>query len=60
MLSGDKPANTEQRNFVKGCIYSPPNALEEVRGFYEDITTSLIEKYKRKLGNSYQLDVVKE
>lgn len=60
MLSGDKPANTEQRNFVKGCLYKPENALDEVRSFYEKTTTDLIRKYSRKLGNSYQLDVVKE
>jgi hypothetical protein len=60
MLSGDSTANGQQREFVKGCLYKPENALDEVRKFYEAITLSLIRQYSRKLGGSYQVDVVRE
>jgi hypothetical protein len=60
MLSGDSKANSQQRAFVKGCLYRPENALNEVRKFYEATTLSLIHQYSRKLGGSYQVDVVRE
>jgi hypothetical protein len=60
MLSGDSTANGQQREFVKGCLYKPENALDEARKFYEAITLNLIRKYSRKLGDSYQVDVVRE
>ncbi|KAG0652625.1 9,12-octadecadienoate 8-hydroperoxide 8R-isomerase [Hyphodiscus hymeniophilus] len=60
MLSGDSAANGQQRNFVKGCLFKPQNALDEVRKFYEAITTSLVRRYSRKIGDSYQIDVVRE
>jgi hypothetical protein len=60
MLSGDTPADTEQRNFVKGCLYSPEKGLEEVRQFYESITAKLIRRNSRNIGESYQVDIVKE
>ncbi|CAH0021704.1 unnamed protein product [Clonostachys rhizophaga] len=60
MLSGDTPADTEQRNFVKGCLYSPEKGLEEVRQFYESITAKLIRRNSRNIGESYQVDIVKD
>lgn len=60
MLSGDAPANTQQRIFVRECLYKPENALQEVRQFYESTTTSFIHQYARRLGGSYQVDVVAE
>ena len=60
MLSGDKPANAEQKKFVGNAIYSPHQGLEEVRQFYESLTTSLVHQKSHKLGESYQLDFVKE
>jgi hypothetical protein len=60
MLSGDSVANAKQREFVKGCLFKPQNALDEVRKFYEAITLSLIRRYSRKIGKSYQVDIVRE
>ncbi|RFU32995.1 hypothetical protein B7463_g3353, partial [Scytalidium lignicola] len=59
MLSGDAPANTEQRDFVRQCLYSPQNGLEEVRQFYETITAKLFRQHSRKIGESYQVDIVR-
>lgn len=60
MLSGDSAANGQQREFVKGCLFKPKNALDEVRKFYEAITLSLIRRYSRRIGGSYQVDVVRD
>ncbi|KAH7009651.1 heme peroxidase family protein [Ilyonectria destructans] len=60
MLSGEAPANTEQRNFVQKCLYSPENGLEEVRQFYEAITAKLLRQHSRKIGESYQVDIVRD
>ncbi|KAI9928451.1 hypothetical protein MW887_002496 [Aspergillus wentii] len=60
MLSGDTPDDAAQRIFVKECLYRPHDALDQVRRFYEATTTDLIKKHSRKLGNSYQVDFVKE
>ncbi|EKG17339.1 Cytochrome P450 [Macrophomina phaseolina MS6] len=60
MLSGDKPSNTKQRNEVQEAMYRPKDSLEEVRKFYETVTRDLIRKNKRKLGSSYQIDIVQD
>ena len=60
MLSGDALANAEQRQFVKQCLYSPEKGLEEVRQFYESITATLLRQHARKIGESYQVDIVRE
>lgn len=60
MLSGDLPANAEQKVFVKNAVYSPQNGLDEIRRYYEEITTKLIHENSRTLGNFIQLDVVRE
>ncbi|KAF7594156.1 hypothetical protein BBP40_010005 [Aspergillus hancockii] len=60
MLSGDSSANAEQRAFVKDCLYKPTNGLEEVRQFYENVTLELLRQYSRKLGSSYQVDIVRD
>lgn len=60
MLSGDSIADANQRLFVDKCLYTPKDALDEVRRFYEDATSSLLQKYSRKLGPYYQVDVVRE
>ncbi|SCO78474.1 related to Psi-producing oxygenase A [Fusarium oxysporum] len=60
MLSRDTPANTEQRGFVKQCLYSPEGGLEEVRHFYESITAELFRQHSRKVGESYQVDIVRD
>lgn len=60
MLSGDKPANAKQRNEIQDTMYRQNDTLEEVREFYETITTDLIRKSRRKLGQGYQIDIVKD
>lgn len=60
MLSGDQPVNTEQRRAVQEAMYQPKDTLEDVQNFYEKITTDLIMKKRRKLGDAYQIDIVQE
>lgn len=60
MLSGDSPANAQQRTEVQKCLYSPENGLEQVKQFYEQVTANLIRQNSRRIGGSYQIDVVKE
>lgn len=60
MLSGDQPSNAEQRRQVQEALYQPKDTLDDVRKFYETVTTDLIFKNRRKLGNAYQIDIVKE
>ena len=60
MLSGDKPANAEQKKFVGKALYSPQKGLEEVHQFYENLTTKLIEQKSHKLRDFYQMDFVRE
>ncbi|SPO05473.1 related to Psi-producing oxygenase A [Cephalotrichum gorgonifer] len=58
MLSGDAPANAQQRVSVKRCLYEPQNALNEVRQFYESATECVLRERSRKLGDTYQVDIV--
>lgn len=60
MLSGDKPSNAAERKQVQDALYRPTGTLEDVRRFYETVTTDLIRKNRRKLGQTYQIDIVKE
>lgn len=60
MLSGDSAANAEQRRFVNECLYEPTTILEEVQQLYESITTDLLRGHSRKLGETYQVDIVRE
>jgi hypothetical protein len=60
MLSGDLPANTQQRYFVNNCLYRPENGLAEVRKYYESVTSSLLRRHSNKLRGSYQVDIVRE
>ncbi|KAH6690332.1 heme peroxidase [Plectosphaerella plurivora] len=60
MLSGDTRANACQREVVKKCLYSPQDGMAQVRSFYEKTTTAYLRKYSRKLGSSFEVDIVKE
>lgn len=60
MLSGDKPANAQQRKEVQEALYRPEDTLGDVRRFYETVTTDLIRKNRRLLGQVYQIDIVKD
>ncbi|KAM0280201.1 hypothetical protein ACHAQH_004158 [Verticillium albo-atrum] len=60
MLSGDSPANARQRETVKKCLYAPKDGLDQVRQFYEATTAKFIRQYSRKMGKSYQVDIVRD
>ncbi|OOO07799.1 hypothetical protein OAory_01042990 [Aspergillus oryzae] len=60
MLSGDSSANMQQRVFVKDCLYKPTDGLEEVKKFYEKVTMDLLRQHSRKLGSTYQVDIVRD
>ena len=60
MLSGDAPANAEQKKFVGQAVYAPQHGLEEVRQFYEALTTNLVQRESYRFGETYILDAVKE
>ncbi|KAF7158141.1 hypothetical protein CNMCM5623_002807 [Aspergillus felis] len=60
MLSGDSPANAEQRRFVDECLYEPKTVLEDVRKLYESITTDLLHEKSSKLRDSYHVDIVRD
>ncbi|KAL4724429.1 hypothetical protein ACLX1H_009043 [Fusarium chlamydosporum] len=49
MLSGDSPANAQQRTEVQKCLYSPENGLEQVKQFYEQVTANLIRQNSRRI-----------
>lgn len=60
MLSGDSLANREQKAFVMKQVYSPKDGMDEVRKFYEGVTTNLIRERSHKLRSGYQIDAVAE
>ncbi|EXJ92051.1 hypothetical protein A1O3_00601 [Capronia epimyces CBS 606.96] len=61
MLSGDSVANATQRREVEHALYCPVNGLEQVRQFYEDVTTQLVVARSERLrGEWYQLDACRD
>lgn len=61
MLSGDKPANAEQRAEINNALYCPVGWKNEIRKFYEALTTQLVEIKSDKLrGKLYQLDACRD
>ena len=60
MLSGDSPANAEQKKFVEHAVYCPAHGLDQVRQFYEKLTTNLVKQKSHKLRHTYTLDAVRE
>lgn len=61
MLSGDGPQEAVQKSEILNAMFCPVHWEEEVRKFYEDLTTQLVEtKSKRLRGDWFQLDAVQE
>jgi Animal haem peroxidase len=61
MLGVDNAEGAVQKSFITDAIYCPVNGLEEVRKFYEDLTTQLVEtRSKRLRGDWFQLDAVRD
>lgn len=61
MLGVDTNAGAVQKSEVTNAIYCPVDGLDEVRLFYEDLTTQLVESRSERLrGEWYQLDAVRD
>ncbi|KAK5938503.1 hypothetical protein PMZ80_009474 [Knufia obscura] len=61
MLSGDKPANAQQRAEINNALFCPVGWKNEIRKFYEALTTQLVEIKSEKLrGKWYQLDACRD
>jgi hypothetical protein len=61
MLSGDGPQEAAQKSEILNATFCPVRWEEEVRKFYEDLTTQLVEtKSKRLRDDWFQLDAVQE
>ena len=60
MLSGDKPWNRDQKKHCEHALYDPCDGLDEIRKFYETITTKLVHDGSNKLRHCYQLDAVRD
>ncbi|KAK0117789.1 hypothetical protein ONS95_012115 [Cadophora gregata] len=60
-LSGDSPVNESSRNLIKKGLY-PKDWQSEVKKFYEQTTTELLEEYSFKVPgkNAYQVDIVRD
>lgn len=58
-LAGDGPKNAESRKIVMHGLY-PKDWHTEVRKFYEDMTAKLMKEHSYKMGNAYQVDVVRD
>ena len=61
MLSGDGPREAVQKTFTWDAMYCPVNGLDEVRQFYEDLITQLVEIRSHRIRDEwYQLDAVRD
>jgi hypothetical protein len=61
MLGVDTTAGAVQKSEITHAVYCPAKGLEEVRLFYEDLTTQLVEGRSESLrGDWYQLDAVRD
>lgn len=60
MLSGDSPANRQQREEIGKCLYSPPNGVAEIGKFYETVTLKLLKQKSYSTGKGYRVDFVRE
>lgn len=70
MLSGDEPVNAESRTLMENALYQGESSrvipkgnekwLNEVKTFYENITTKLLQQKSFKLGAMNQVDIVRD
>jgi len=61
MLSGDGPKEAVQHTEVMNAIYCPVNGLDQVRIFYEDLTTQLVQINSQRLRDDwFQLDACRD
>jgi hypothetical protein len=60
MLSGDRPWNAKQKSVCMHALYDPPKGLEQIKAFYEKVTTGLIESMSQQFSDRRQIDVVRD
>jgi hypothetical protein len=70
MLAGDEPVNAESRVLMENALYQGESSraipkgnekwLREVKAFYENITTKLLEQKSYKLGAINQVDLIRD
>ena len=60
MVNGEAPENAEKRSFAHHAMYEHRDSLDEIRHFYETITSKLVRENSLKLRNTHQLDAVRE
>lgn len=71
MLAGDEPVNAESRKLIENVLYQGESSrvviprgnekwLQEVKTFYENITTKLLQQKSYKLGAMNQVDLVRD
>jgi hypothetical protein len=58
-LAGDGAANKKSRDLVMHGLY-PSKWKSEVKKFYEDITTQLLRRNAYRIGNKYQVDIIRD
>ncbi|EAW09101.1 peroxidase/cytochrome P450 family protein [Aspergillus clavatus NRRL 1] len=59
-LSEQVSLQEAQRRFITECFEDSEDALEKVRKTYEVIITDLLGEHSRRLGDTYQVDVVRD
>ncbi|KAH8668546.1 heme peroxidase [Xylariales sp. PMI_506] len=60
MLSGDKPWDTAQKSLCMHALYDPTTGLDQIRNFYNTVTTELIRKKSVKMRDYYQIDAIRD
>jgi hypothetical protein len=60
MLSGDEPWNANQKKICYHALYDPVKGLDQIRDFYDTVTTDLITTKSIKLRDRYQIDLVRD
>lgn len=71
MLAGDEQANAESRKLMENSLYQGESSrvvtprgdekwLQEVKTFYENITTKLLQQKSYKLGGMNQVDLIRD
>jgi linoleate 8R-lipoxygenase / 9,12-octadecadienoate 8-hydroperoxide 8R-isomerase len=59
MLAGDGPENMKSRELMESALYCP-KWTEEIKSFYEQITTQLLKEKAYQVAGAQQIDVVRD
>ncbi|PVH91026.1 heme peroxidase, partial [Periconia macrospinosa] len=60
MVSGDKPWSPKQKQICLHALYDPDQGLNQIRDFYDTVTNNLIKTESIKMGDCYQIDLVRD